>query len=114
MGDPAGSDPERLAKRHRSRRHGIAIGGPRVLRAPGLQVAVYTQPAEARVAPGVLEVIASAPLAPLPPLGQVSAASGRAAHAAILAAFDIAGPGIADPASLECAFDQTLRLQARR
>ncbi|NGM36925.1 4-hydroxythreonine-4-phosphate dehydrogenase PdxA [Methylobacterium sp. DB0501] len=102
MGDPSGIGPEivvRLFLRRPDSRRWIVVGDPLVMADAvrrldarmGLRRIDHVE--EARFEPGLLEILPSSDLAVLPPVGQVSAASGRAAYAAILAAIGLARSG---------------------
>ncbi|WP_279480167.1 4-hydroxythreonine-4-phosphate dehydrogenase PdxA [Aureimonas sp. SK2] len=102
MGDPSGIGPEIVARmflRRPERRRWVAVGDPAVLREAlgGLgteaRVNAVERLEDARFEPGVLDVLASSRMGALPPVGEVSAASGRAAYDAIIAAIVLAREG---------------------
>ncbi|MBM3099303.1 4-hydroxythreonine-4-phosphate dehydrogenase PdxA [Gluconobacter cerinus] len=102
MGDPAGIGPEIVARMFLQRplqRHWIVVGDPLVMHQalitldPLAQLHRIKTPAEARFEDGMLNVLVSSECVELPPMGQVSAESGRAAYAAVLAATRLAKAG---------------------
>lgn len=102
MGDPSGIGPEIIVKSLASDARPaqcVVIGDPLVFRqalatlAPGWGVRLIDHPREAGFRPGTLDLIASSALEASPPHGQVTAAGGRAAFAAIIAAIDLARAG---------------------
>ncbi|MBB2168349.1 4-hydroxythreonine-4-phosphate dehydrogenase PdxA [Gluconacetobacter aggeris] len=102
MGDPAGIGPEIVARmflRRPVQRHWMVVGDPLVMRHalaaldPAARVRRITISAEARFDDGVLNVLASSEGVSLPPIGRISAESGRAAYAAIIAAVRLARTG---------------------
>ncbi|GAA4477202.1 4-hydroxythreonine-4-phosphate dehydrogenase PdxA [Gluconacetobacter asukensis] len=102
MGDPAGIGPEIVARmflRRPVQRHWIVVGDPLVMRHalaaldPAARVRRITISAEARFDDDVLNVLASSEGVSLPPIGRISAESGRAAYAAIIAAIRLAKTG---------------------
>mgnify|MGYP000962537441 CR=1 FL=1 len=102
MGDPAGIGPEIVARmflRRPAQKRWIVVGDPLVMHQalttldPSARVSRITTPAKARFEDGVLNVLVSSECAELPPVGQVSAESGRAAYAAVLAATRLAKAG---------------------
>ncbi|MBB2178950.1 4-hydroxythreonine-4-phosphate dehydrogenase PdxA [Gluconacetobacter tumulicola] len=102
MGDPAGIGPEIVARmflRRPVQRNWIVVGDPLVMRHalaaldPAARVRRITTSAEARFDDDVLNVLASSEGVSLPPIGRISAESGRAAYAAIIAAVRLAKTG---------------------
>ncbi len=102
MGDPAGIGPEIVARmflRRPAQRCWIIVGDPLVMHQAltaldsSASVRRIATPAEARFKDGVLNVLASSECVELPPMGQISAESGRAAYAAVLAATRLAKAG---------------------
>lgn len=100
MGDASGIGPEIVAKT-------LAKGGQRavvfgsqlvmedIIGRLGLDLAVrrIADPAEARFAPGCLEIVEATKIAALPPIGTIDATSGQASFDAILAAIAAAKAG---------------------
>jgi len=102
MGDAAGIGPEIIARmfdRRPERRDWIVVGDLDVMERGLAQAGVaarvrgIARVGEASFAPGVLDVLESSRLGSLPPVGVVSAESGRAAFAAIIAAIGLARAG---------------------
>lgn len=101
MGDPSGIGPEIVAKTILARsdlRHNVIVGDPAVLAKAiarldgGLRLNEIGTVADAKPE-GFLNVLASSRVETPPPLGMVSAASGRMAYDAIVAAIDLARSG---------------------
>jgi 4-hydroxythreonine-4-phosphate dehydrogenase len=102
MGDPSGIGPEIIARmwqRRPGQRDWIAIGNAAVMERAMAQVGEAGRVrridsiAEAAGSPDALTVLEASPLDTLPPIGVVSATSGSAAYAAIIAAIDLARAG---------------------
>ena len=91
MGDPAGIGPETVARLFAAGppAPSLAIGDAGVLRralaivGARMTVREVTQVAEARCAPGTIDVLPAGTLAAPPPFGRVGAASGAAGFAAV-------------------------------
>jgi 4-phospho-D-threonate 3-dehydrogenase / 4-phospho-D-erythronate 3-dehydrogenase len=102
MGDPSGIGPEIIAKmflRRPDKRHWAVVGDPRVMEHAfdllGAKVPVRPVSSidDTAFDGERLDVLASSNLAVLPPVGQISAASGQAAFAAIVTAITLAREG---------------------
>jgi len=100
MGDASGIGPEIVVKAlSRNALRAVVYGSSLVMadavRRLGLTIEVraIATPAEARFAPGCIEVVNATDITALPPLGQVNPVSGKAAFDAVVAAIEAAKAG---------------------